>query len=96
MLFRSEKNALSVQVSALQEELKEQKRDSERQQEVAISAAKAEKEQKIANLREQLQNAQLEAERQLRAVEKEYSAEIRKLEKENGMLREELAGLRGK
>lgn len=94
--FISEKNALSVQVSALQEELKEQKRDSERQLETSISAAKAEKEQKIANLREQLQNAQLEAERQLRAVEKEYSAEIRKLEKENGTLREELAGLRGK
>lgn len=94
--FISEKNALSEQVSALQEELKEQRRSSERQLETSISAAKAEKEQIIADLREKLQNAQLEAERLLRSVEKEYSSEIRKLEKENGMLREELAGLRGK
>ena len=94
--FISEKNALSEQVSALQEELKEQRRSSERQLETSISAAKAEKEQIIADLREKLQNAQLEAERLLRSGEKEYSSEIRKLEKENGMLREELAGLRGK
>ena len=94
--FISEKKALSEQVSVLQEELKEQKRVCERQMEASISAAKAEKEQIIADLREKLQSAQLEAERQLRVVEKEYSAEIRKLEKENGMLREELAGLRGK
>jgi len=57
---------------------------------------KADAEERIGALREQLQQAQIDSERQLRAADKESAAEIRKLEQENARLRELVASLQAK
>lgn len=85
---------LAEELKARQEEEREQKRLTEKELDAAVASVKAEKELMIADLKENLQNARIDAERQLRACEKEYMDEIRSLEKEIGNLKVEIAGAR--
>lgn len=112
--LKEEKDALGTQLTVAQEALKDQKNDFERQaeraayeaekaQNKAVEAVKAEMAQKIDELKERLQQAQIDAEHQLRVIEKESSAEIRgmeqelrKAEQENARLREKIANLEAK
>lgn len=102
-----EKNTLLSELMALQSSNKEREhqfelqteraaRAAEKEQEIAVAAVRAEATQTVSRLQQQLQQAQIDAERQMRTVEKEYSAEIRALDQENARLRELIAGLQPK
>lgn len=78
-------------------------REAEKAQDAAVAAAKAEGEAKVADLRDKLQQAQIDGAKALQDAEKQAheadnvsAAEIRKLEQENARLREQLAELRAK
>lgn len=84
-------------------ELERATREAEKAQDAAVAAARAEGEAKVADLRERLQGAKIDAAKALQDAEKNAheadkaaAAEIRKLEQENARLREQLAELRGK
>lgn len=112
--MKEAQNTLSADLKATQEALYKQQRDHELQIErasragekaldTAVAAEKAESAEKIDQLKNQLQQAQIDTERRLRESEKESADEIRKLEQEirgveqeNTRLREQLRLLKTK
>lgn len=112
--MKEAQNTLSAELKDAQEALYKQQRDHELQierasraaekaLEAAVAAEKAESAEKIDQLKNQLQQAQIDTERRLRESEKESSAEIRKLEQEirgveqeNTRLHEQLRLLKAK
>lgn len=84
-------------------EMERAAREAEKAQDTAVAAARAEGEAKAAELRDKLQQAQIDgakalqdAEKQAHEADKIAAAEIRKLEQEIARLREQMAELRGK
>lgn len=57
---------------------------------------KKEREDIISNLKDEIQSVLLQSEKDLRSLEKENAGEIRKLESEKGVMREEIASLKEK
>lgn len=112
--LRSERDTLANQLRDANQALKDQGKDhqieleratraAEKAQIDAVAAAKAEGEEVAAELRKQLQEAQIDAARALQEAEKaahkadmEFATEIRRLEQENARLQVELAALRAK
>lgn len=106
--MKEAQNTISADLKAAQEALYKQQRDHELQMErasragekaleAAVASVKAESAEKIDQLKNQLQQSQIDAERRLRESEKESAADIRKLEQEirgveqeNTRLREQL------
>lgn len=91
--MKEAQDTLSADLKAAQETLYKQQRDhelhierasraAEKAQETAVASVKAESAEKIDQLKNQLQQAQIDAERRLRESEKDSAAEIRKLEQE--------------
>ena len=106
--MKEAQNTISADLKAAQEALYKQQRDHELQMErasragekaleAAVASVKAKSAEKIDQLKNQLQQSQIDAERRLRESEKESAADIRKLEQEirgveqvNTRLREQL------
>jgi len=106
-VLKAEKDVLEVDLKAAQDEKKEMKhnfemqtftaaRNAEKALETAVTAVKADADAKIADLKEQLHQTELDAERRLRAAENASAAEILKLEQEISSLRETIATLKAK
>lgn len=107
--LKAERDSMAGQLRDANQEIKDLKKDhkvdmeraareAEKALDTAVAAAKAEGEAKVAELKERLQEAQInaaralqEAERTAHEADKVAAAEIRKLEQENARLREQLA-----
>lgn len=105
----AERDSLATQLREANQEIKDLKkdhkvemeraaRDAEKAQDAAVAAARAEGDTKVAELKEQLQEARVDAAKALQEAEKAAheadkaaATEIRKLEQENARLREQLA-----
>lgn len=112
--LKADRDSLANQLRDANQEIKDLKKDhkaemeratreAEKAQDAAVAAARAEGESKAAELRDRLQQAQIDGAKALQDAEKEAheadkaaAAEIRKLEQENARLREQLAELRAK
>lgn len=112
--LKADRDALANQLRDAKQDIKDLKKDhkaelertareAEKALDAAVAVAKTEGEARAAELRDKLQQTQIdgakalqEAERQAHEADKAAAAEIRKLEQENARLREQLAELRAK
>lgn len=112
--LKADRDALDAKLRKADQEIKDLKKDhevelerakskAEKDQNDAVAVAKAEGENEASKLRLELQEAKIQAAKDLQAAEKaahesdmKAAAEIRKLEQENGSLRTQLAELRAK